>query len=624
MALSRRSGQRFQGSIWPGFVDAMTALLLVLIFVLTIFMVVQSIQSEEILGQETELDRLTARVSELGQALGLAQQRNAGLEDEIAGLNDDITQAQSEAALQDALISSFAARAAEQSDTLLDLETQVASLVADRDAALEIVTALEGDLQASEADRVAAQDRVTALDIALAQARDEIDAEAEAARLAAARREALEAMVADLEAREAALTAETETLNQQSAEQAEALSETEAARLAEAAAAEALRERLSNADAELTSLSLSLEAERKEAEDTLTLLAAAELARDAALEAQAEAEVAREAALNALTEAEAAQLASGNDAATAVAARAAAEAALAEAEARKAEADARAAEAAADAADALTEAERQRALLVLANETIARAGETQADTARDMALLNQQVADLRAQLGDLQALLDASEAKDADSQIQIEALGARLNAALAQAASEQRRRADLEEAERIRLEEEAKRLEEEARRLAEEAKSLENYRSDFFGRMREALGGLDGVEVVGDRFAFSSEVLFDSGSADLSFQGASEIAKLAAVLKEVSQEIPNELNWVIRVDGHTDNVPLSGGGFYRDNWELSQARALSVVRFLTDAYGFPANRLAATGFGEYQPVDPADSDEARARNRRIEIKLTER
>ncbi|MCV6595742.1 MAG: peptidoglycan -binding protein [Mangrovicoccus sp.] len=536
MALSRRNAQRFQGSIWPGFVDAMTALLLVLIFVLSIFMVVQSIQTEEILGQESELDRLGSRVLELGRALGQEQQRASGLEDDITGLNSDLDDARAEANLQQSLMAALRARAAEQATQLGDLETQLAGLLADRDAALEMVESLEGDLLSAQAEGQEANTRASALDLALAQARAEIDEGAEVARLAAAKREALEALIADLEDRQA--------------QGAQALSEAETARLLEAEAAAALRARLEGADAELTSLSLALEAERKQAEETLTLLAAAELARDAAQ-------------------------------------------------------------------GAVSEAEQRQALLQIANQTIAENEAAAAQTARDMVLLNQQVADLRGQLGQLQGLLEAAETRDADAQVQIENLGARLNAALAQAASEQRRRADLEEAERVRLQEEAA-------RLAEEAQQLEAYRSDFFGRLREILGDQEGVQIVGDRFVFSSEVLFDSGSAELSFQGASEIAKIATVLRDLAGELPAELNWVIRVDGHTDNLPLSGAGRYRDNWELSQARALSVVRFLTDAYGFPPERLAATGFGEYQPVDPASTPEARARNRRIEIKLTER
>ena len=123
---------------------------------------------------------------------------------------------------------------------------------------------------------------------------------------------------------------------------------------------------------------------------------------------------------------------------------------------------------------------------------------------------------------------------------------------------------------------------------------------------------------------FSSEVLFQPGSATLSPAGETEIAKVGAILQRVAGEIPDTINWVIRVDGHTDNIPLSGGGAFANNWELSQARALSVVLFMIDSEGIAPDRLAANGFGEYQPVNTADSDVARAQNRRIEIKLTER
>ncbi len=208
--------------------------------------------------------------------------------------------------------------------------------------------------------------------------------------------------------------------------------------------------------------------------------------------------------------------------------------------------------------------------------------------------------------------------------MQIENLGGQLNSALAQVAGEQRRRAELEEAERKRLEVEAKRLAEEATAAQDEAKQLERFRSEFFGQLRDLLAGREGVRIVGDRFVFSSEVLFQPGSADLLPEGKAQIAGVVQTLNEIAAEIPPSIDWIIRVDGHTDNVPLSGQGEFKDNWELSQARALSVVRYMQDALGFPPQRMAATGFGEYRPVAEGDSPEARAQNRRIELKLTER
>src|ERR1700712_1259034 len=203
-------------------------------------------------------------------------------------------------------------------------------------------------------------------------------------------------------------------------------------------------------------------------------------------------------------------------------------------------------------------------------------------------LLNQQIAALRNQIAAVEAALQASESKDDSSQVKIADLGRRLNVALAQRVQE-----------------------------------LNRYRSDFFGRLREILSDRDNIRVVGDRFVFQSEVLFPSGGSDLNPEGHTEMAKLAAALIDVAKEIPPEINWVLRVDGHTDNVPLSGSGRYADNWALSSARAIAVVKFLI-AQGVPADRLVAAGFGEFQPIAPGDTPEARATNRRIELKLTEK
>jgi chemotaxis protein MotB len=203
-------------------------------------------------------------------------------------------------------------------------------------------------------------------------------------------------------------------------------------------------------------------------------------------------------------------------------------------------------------------------------------------------LLNQQIAALRNQIAAVEAALQASEAKDDSSQVKIADLGRRLNVALAQRVQE-----------------------------------LNRYRSDFFGRLREILSDRDNIRIVGDRFVFQSEVLFPSGGADLNADGQTEMAKLAAALIDVAKEIPPEINWVLRVDGHTDNVPLSGTGRYADNWALSSARAIAVVKYLI-GQGVPADSLVAAGFGEFQPIAPGDTPEAHATNRRIELKLTEK
>ncbi|MEA3533630.1 peptidoglycan -binding protein [Rhizobium sp. CC-YZS058] len=203
-------------------------------------------------------------------------------------------------------------------------------------------------------------------------------------------------------------------------------------------------------------------------------------------------------------------------------------------------------------------------------------------------LLNQQISALRSQIAAVEAALQASEAKDNASQTKIADLGRRLNVALAQRVQE-----------------------------------LNRYRSDFFGRLREILSDRENIRIVGDRFVFQSEVLFPSGGNELNPQGQQEMEKLATALLDLAKEIPPEINWVLRVDGHTDNVPLSGTGRYADNWELSSARAVSVVKFLISK-GVPADRLVAAGFGEFQPIAPGDTKEARDQNRRIELKLTEK
>ncbi|HEV7305896.1 peptidoglycan -binding protein [Ensifer sp.] len=230
-----------------------------------------------------------------------------------------------------------------------------------------------------------------------------------------------------------------------------------------------------------------------------------------------------------------------------------------------------------------------------ANQKIGRLGselETEREvSARAMSqieLLNQQIAALRSQIAAIEVALQASEAKDQQSQTKIADLGRRLNVALAQRVQE-----------------------------------LNRYRSDFFGRLREILSDRENIRIVGDRFVFQSEVLFPSGGNELNPAGQAEMAKLATALLDLAKEIPAEINWVLRVDGHTDNVQLSGAGRFADNWELSSARATSVVKFLISK-GVPADRLVAAGFGEYQPIAPGETPEARAQNRRIELKLTEK
>jgi chemotaxis protein MotB len=212
-------------------------------------------------------------------------------------------------------------------------------------------------------------------------------------------------------------------------------------------------------------------------------------------------------------------------------------------------------------------------------------------TARAVAqveLLNQQITALRRQLAAIESALDVSEKKDKDSQTRIAELGQRLNVALAQRVQE-----------------------------------LSRYRSDFFGRLRAILGNRPDIRIAGDRFVFQSEVFFDSGAAVLRPEGKTELDQLATALLDLDKQIPSEINWVLRVDGHTDVRPVGAGSPFKSNWDLSAARAISVVQYLITK-GVSPQRLVAAGFGEFQPIDPGNTEDAFSRNRRIELKLTER
>ncbi|MGD0642084.1 MAG: peptidoglycan -binding protein [Roseiarcus sp.] len=202
-------------------------------------------------------------------------------------------------------------------------------------------------------------------------------------------------------------------------------------------------------------------------------------------------------------------------------------------------------------------------------------------------VLNEQIAALRKQLTAIQEALDASQSSNKDEQIKIADLGQRLNIALAQKVQE-----------------------------------LSRYRSDFFGRLRQILGSRPDIRVVGDRFVFQSSVLFESDKADVSTAGRQSLDSLAGAVLDLEREIPPDIPWILRIDGHTDSKAISGGQF-KTNWELSAARAIAVVQYLV-AKGIEPNRLAAAGFGEFQPIDSGTDEEALARNRRIELKLTER
>ncbi|MGD8809716.1 MAG: peptidoglycan -binding protein [Gammaproteobacteria bacterium] len=231
--------------------------------------------------------------------------------------------------------------------------------------------------------------------------------------------------------------------------------------------------------------------------------------------------------------------------------------------------------------------EDTRTTMESGRNALAAEREISAAAQAQVALLNQQMAALRAQIAQLNAALEASEVKDKEQEAKIADLGKRLNAALARKVQE-----------------------------------LSRYRSEFFGRLRVVLGNRPDIRVVGDRFVFQSEILFASGSAELGKEGKEQMARLAATLKDIAKKIPPEVDWVLRIDGHTDDLPINTTRF-PSNWELSTARAISVVKFLI-SQGIPPGRLAAAGFGEFQPLDTKEDEISRRRNRRIEMKLDQR
>ena len=205
-----------------------------------------------------------------------------------------------------------------------------------------------------------------------------------------------------------------------------------------------------------------------------------------------------------------------------------------------------------------------------------------------MELLNRQLEELRQQLSAVASALEIAEKDIAEKQATIDDLGTRLNIA-----------------------------------LANKAQLLQKYRSEFFGRLRDALSNYPDIRIDGDRFVFPSELLFETGSDALGEEGKKQVIQLAKSLKEISRVIPGDIDWILRIDGHTDKRPIINSERFKSNWELSTARAISIVRELINL-GIPASRMAATGFAEYHPVDSDETLEAYAKNRRIELKLTSR
>jgi chemotaxis protein MotB len=513
----RRGGGRRSVNIWPGFVDALATLLLVVIFVLLVFIVAQFYLSNALSGRDQALARLESEVAELSELLALERSANADLRLSVAGLSSEL---QASVADRDAL------------------RNQLAGLQSEREA-------LDSQLLASREELAALNERLAALQgesesraAAIAQLESEAESQAQiTARLEAQLKDAFTTIEADKEKIEAqlaelALLRELrDSLREQVAELSGRLAASQEESSALRSSLEAANETVEVSEAKVRAQVSELAILRDLREQLRREVAGLEAKIQAALDAQA------------LSEEELAEQRRLNE----------------------------------EAAAALA---RQETLYA---DQVELTEEAQAQ----VLLLNQQLAALRRQLAQLNAALEASETLNEEQEAQILDLGQRLNAA-----------------------------------LATKVQELARYRSEFFGRLREILGEREDIRIVGDRFVFQSEVLFETAEAEIGEEGKEQLATLATALKEIAAEIPEDIEWILRVDGHTDKRPIRTAEF-QSNWELSTARALSVVTFLIEQ-GIPPNRLAATGFGEFQPLDSGEDPSALSRNRRIELKFTER
>ncbi|HEY4254254.1 MAG TPA: peptidoglycan -binding protein [Roseomonas sp.] len=534
----RRRGRGGGLDAWPGYVDALSTLLMVIIFVLLVFVLAQGFLAAAVSTRDRALERLNRQMSELGEMLALERGTTEELRASLARAQAEITAA---GAARDTALSQL---------SLLREERD--RLGTERDAARgerERLAARIADLETASRSR---GDRVGALEQQLADARARAETVGgDAARttrdLTEARRQ-LEALRAEATQLDTQVRADRATIE---------------ARLSDLS-------RLSDQVRALTALRDEME---RQAEAAMARASAEEQRRQAAeREAEQRAEQSRAALARAQEEE------TRRRAAEQTAAQSAEQGQAAIAQATEADARRRAAEQAAE------EARRVAAQRTEESQQYARLSESARAQA---ALLSRDLTALRAELSRIAAALEAAEAAGRDKDAQIVALGQRLNAALA-----------------ARVEE------------------LQRYRSDFFGRLRDVLGDRPEIRVVGDRFVFQSEVLFPAASAELSPAGERQIRDIARVLQQITAQIPPDLSWVLRIDGHADRNPIRNARF-ASNWELSAARSIAVAQLLINE-GLPANRVAAAAFGDTQPLDTADTPEALARNRRIELRLTDR
>ena len=652
-------GRRAQsgGETWAGFVDALSALLMVLIFALSVFMIAQLFQGAALTGQDQVMSRLQNQINELTGMLSLERSNNALIREQLTQLSAELQQS---AAARDDANRSLALLSQER-DTLeaerSALEARVLSNERELDDARARLQLMEDDLDSTRDDTAASKDALARRSAELASLQRDIDAlqqvrqnlEGEVARMLLVLEEA-RALEAELEHRLATREAELSRTQTTLVERDDELSETQAALAERESELGQTRITLSEREAELVQTLANLALRETELVQALANLAERDDELGETLSTLAERETALRQTLAILAERES-ELGLTR---TTLAER---ETELGRTLASLQEAHGREEELAQDLASERSELERLALLLQQSREAEERTGEALATrtqelsdagtridrlvaslssardrtreleselsseqertllTQREVADRNrqidelthrlgivegeldlavelggsqaQQIADLRDRLASLNSALEAAEVRAAQDLVQITSLGERLNAA-----------------------------------LAERVQDLSRYRSDFLARLHDHLGNRQGVKVEGDRFIIQSGILFSTGSAEISGAGRENLRQIADLIQELVSEIPDDVDWILRVDGHTDSKPIQTIRF-PSNWELSTARATSVVRFLI-SLGVPEHRLMAAGLGEFQPLaDGADADTMQ-RNRRIEFKLTDR
>ena len=540
-----RARHRTVPDIWPGFVDAISAMLIIVIFLLMVFTLAQSFLSEMLSGRNEALDRLNRQVAELADMLSLERQSNTVLRNDLALLSSEL---QSSIATHDELTTQLA--------TLADERDDIANTLALR---IQEKNRLLANLKDETSRAEVANQRASMVDRELEDAFKTISADREKIRVQLATLESIKRDITALQKVKGELEAEVITLvasldsNKQLLEKNKISLETKNKSLAES------KKSLAESKKLLAESMKSLAESMKSLAESKKLLAEKKKSLEKSEKSLAE-------SLKSLTVAR-------DRSKELVASLSTAEERTALAQKKIKEQDVKLAKLQVDArisSKSLTEEQRSSAK--------ARA---------QVALLNRQLAALRQQLSRISAALEVSEVKTKEQKTQIVNLGSRLNAA-----------------------------------LASKVEELARYRSEFFGKLRELLGDRKDIRVEGDRFVFQSEVLFGSGSAEMVGIGRDQISRLAATLQDIARRIPKDIDWVLRVDGHTDRIPIHTAKF-PSNWELSTARAVAVVKLLIED-GLPPHRLVAAGFGEYRPLDNTNAAGSLRRNRRIEFKLTGR